>query len=141
MAPKRRSGLALAFVVLVACGGGGGGDDDSPLSDSVEDRRRMPSCGAYVVGPDELAAPDRAARDCFVAAFRAGEQKEISITTTTIEGDAIVTLYRVLGPDDIEVFIDSSADKFAAVDLLHQRCRTLREDGNGLAADACSTVS
>ena|GEM_PF-4735964 len=132
----------LALVLLAGCGSkGGGGGGGSGLSDSAEGRRRMPSCGTYNAGDGELAPADRAVRDCFLAAFGAGEQKEVTITATSIEGDPITTIYRVLGPDDLELFVDASTDKFAAVKTYHQRCRTLAEDGNGLTAGACSTVS
>ncbi len=138
MAPKRLVRLALTLLVLAGCGGG---DEDTGLSDSVEGRRRMPSCGAFVASPGGLTAEDEAVRDCFLAAFRAGEQKEVVVTQATVEGDPIVTIYRVLGPDDVELFVDSTADRFAAVPMEHRRCRTLAESGNGLLADVCSSVS
>ena len=112
MSPGRRTALAIALALLVATGcGGGGGGDGGGLSDSAESRRRMPSCGSYEAVPGELPPADKAVRDCFLAAVRDGTQKEATVTASTIEGDALVTIYRVLGPDDVELFVDASADK------------------------------
>ncbi len=132
------TGLVLALVVATGCGGGGGGDDG--LSDSAESRRRMPSCGSYQVGGEPVAAADQAVRDCFLAAFRDGTEKEVTVTAFSIEGQPITTIYRVLGPDDVELFVDASADTFAGVKTYHQRCTSVAEDGNGLAAGGCVTL-
>ncbi len=139
MTRTRGAGLAFVLVVATSCGGGGGGDG---LSDSVENRRRMPSCGAFEASLQEPTAADQAVRDCFLAAFRDGTEKEVTVTATTIEGDPIVTIYRVLGPNDLEVFVDASADKFAGeVNMVHQRCTSVVADGNRLAAGGCVTLA
>ena len=101
----------------------------------------MPSCGSYEAVPGELPAADRAVRDCFLAAFGSGTEKEVTVTAPTIEGDALVTIYRVLGPNDVELFVDASADKFAAVKTYHQRCTGVVEDGNGLAGAGCVNLA
>jgi hypothetical protein len=134
--------MALAAVVTLAGCGDGGGDagGGTALSSSAESRRPMPSCGAYTAPPDGLPAEGWAARDCFLAAFAEGREAELTITAPSIEGDPIVTIYRVLGPDDVELFVDASADKFAAVDAYHQRCTSVAEEGNALAAGGCTTV-
>jgi hypothetical protein len=139
--PRTTTTAVLAALLLVgtACGGGDGGG----VSESLESRRPMPSCGAYrpPPGPGDLPPADSAVRDCFLAAFREGREAEVSVTVDTLEGDPIVSVYRVLGPDDVELFVDASADKFAAVDVDHQRCTSVAEDGPRLVAVNCSPVS
>ncbi len=138
--------LGAALVVVLAGAGCGGGDGDDGaggdgLSASVEERRPMPSCGAYEVGlAAELPAEARTARDCFLSAFGAGREAELAITVTSIEGDPITTIYRVLGPNDVELFVDASADKFAEVKEYQQRCTAVVEDGAGLAPANCALV-
>jgi hypothetical protein len=137
MTLTRGTALALALVVGAGCGGGSGGGG---LSDSVGSRRRMPSCGTYTAGEGELSAEDAAIRECFLAAFREGTQKELTVTAPSLEGDPITTIYRVLGRGDLELFVDASADTFAAVKTYHQRCTSVAEDGTGLTAGGCVTL-
>ena len=137
MALTRGTAVALVFVVAAGCGGGKGGGG---LSDSAGARRRMPSCGTFTATEDALTAEEKAVRQCFLAAFRDGTQKEVTVTAPSMEGDPIVTIYRVLGPGDLELFVDASADKFADVKTYHQRCSSVAEGGNGLAAGGCVPV-
>jgi hypothetical protein len=132
--------LTTLLLVGTGCGGGGGGGG---VSESLESRRPMPSCGAYrpPAGPGDLPPEDSAVRDCFLAAFREGREAEVSVTVDTLEGDPIINIYRVLGANDVELFVDASADKFAAVDVDHQRCTSVAEDGPRLVAVNCSPVS
>jgi len=136
------AGMAAVAVLVAGAGCGGSGDDtgDSGLSPSAEDRRRMPSCGAYDAVPGLLPAEAQAARDCFLAAYGAGTEAELAITVISIEGDPITTIYRVLGANDVELFVDASADEFAEVKNYQQRCTSVVEDGAGLAAANCATV-
>jgi len=137
--PRRRAALALALLVATGCGGGG--SDDGGLSDSADGRRRMPSCGSYTVTAGELPAADRSARDCFLAAFGNGTQKELSVTVHSMEGDPITTIYRVLGVNDVELFVDASADKFADVKQYHQRCTSVVEEGNAVGVAGCVNLA
>ena len=100
---------------LPACGGGGGSDDSGGggLSASAEDRRRMPSCGAYEAVPGELPPRPRPSATASSPPIGAGREAELAITVASIEGDPITTIYRVLGPNDVELFVDASADQFA----------------------------
>ena len=137
-----RTALAAlaAVLVMAACGGDSKGGGPS-ASASPADRRRMPSCGTYTAPAGELADADRTARACFLDAFRQGEQKELTITVTSIEGDPITTIYRVLGAGDLELFVDASADEFAAVKTYHQRCTSVDVEGNALNAGGCVDLS
>ena len=137
MTLTRTTTVALAFLVAAGCGGGGG---SHLLSDSAGSRRRMPSCGSYTATESPLPAEDEAVRQCFLAAARDGTQMEVTVTVASMEGDPITTIYRVLGPDDLELFVDASADTFAPVKTYHQRCTSVAEEGNGLAAGGCVPV-
>jgi hypothetical protein len=141
----RMAAMTAVVAVLLAgagCGGGGGGGDGASggRSSSAEARRRMPSCGANDAVAGELPAEAQAARDCFLAAYGAGREAELAITVISIEGDPITTIYRVLGANDVELFVDASADEFAEVKTYQQRCTAVVEDGPGLAAANCATI-
>jgi len=135
--------MLVVAAACVGCGGGGGdgaGSSDDGVSESVESRRPMPSCGAYEAPLGEPSAEDRAIRDCFLAAFREGREAEVAITVTSLEGDPIITIYRVLGPSDVELFVDASADTFSPVKTYHQRCTAVAEGGSALVAENCVTL-
>lgn len=134
--------LALALATA-ACGRGGDGGDGGGgdgRSASAADRRPMPACGAYDAPLGEITPEQRVIRDCFLAAFAAGREAEVTITVTSIEGDPLTTIYRVLGPADVELFVDASADRFAEVPTYRQRCTSVAEAGSGLVADGCTTT-
>ncbi|MEA2827912.1 MAG: hypothetical protein QOG43_2351 [Actinomycetota bacterium] len=137
MTLTRTTTVALAFLVAAGCGGGGG----DLLSDSAGSRRRMPSCGSYTATESPLPAQDEAVRQCFLNAAGDGTQMEVTVTVESMEGDPITTIYRVLGPDDLELFVDASADKFSPVKTYHQRCTSVAAEGNGLAAGGCVTLA
>ena len=134
--------MAAVLGPALAVAGCGGGDDAGGGSKSPESRRPMPSCGSYQVPLGELPVADQAIRDCFLSAFGAGREAEVTITATSFEGDPIVTIYRVLGPNDLELFVDASADKFAGdLKTYRQRCTSVVEDGPTLAAGGCSPAT
>ena len=56
----------------------------------------------------------QAARECFWQAYRAQRPAEFVSTRPTTEGDPITTIYRVLGAGRVEIFIDSTQDRFSA---------------------------
>jgi len=133
--------LAVSALIATGCGGGGGGDETGP-SASLEERRKMPSCGTYDVPLGELPPEGRVARDCFLSAFREGREAELAVTVTSFEGDPITTVYRVLGRDDLEVFVDASADRFSGpVKVTHNRCTSVVEEGPVLAPGGCTPLS
>jgi hypothetical protein len=133
--------MAVTAVVVAVAGCGGGGEDRGP-SASMEGRRQMPSCGSFFAPQSgELPPEARTTRDCFLTAFREGREAEVVITVNTIEGDPIITIYRVLGADDVEVFVDSSSDKFSAQKLVHQRCTSVAEEDGTLAVRGCTTLA
>lgn len=80
---------------------------------AVADRTLLPSCGA-----ERFTTPEgpwnEAARVCFWDAYRAQRTAEFVSTWLTTEGDPITSIYRVLGAGRVEIFIDSTQDRFAA---------------------------
>ena len=52
-------------------------------------------------------------------------------TRPTAEGDPITTIYRVLPDGSVEVFIDSTQDKWGSGRWEHLSCRTLAHYENG----------
>ena len=107
-------GLAIAALSTAACSG--------PPAAPVEftDRAPLPSCGEIVLDQGETIPED--ALDCMEAAVEA-DGGELKVTSPTVEGDPIVTYYRV-GPgiDGVDMFIDGTADAYGAGTWIHENC-------------------
>ena len=92
----------------------------------------MPSCGSYTIrlGPPSTINADQAtANKCILDAFAAGRPAEVVVTTFGIEGDPVVTYYRVLGPGRVEEIRDFSTCTFGCgVPLLANECTRFRVD-------------
>jgi hypothetical protein len=57
------------------------------------------------------------------AARTAGPGAELIVRRRTIEGDPVVTYYRVVPPEQaIEVFTDYTQDRYGHAGWVHQRC-------------------
>jgi hypothetical protein len=70
-------------------------------------------------------------RRCLWAAYLGHSPAEFISTQSTIEGDPITTLYRVQPDGRLEIFIDSTKDRWSAMTWLRLECLTL-----ALASDA-----
>jgi hypothetical protein len=110
-----RTACERAIVVdSVAWTGTLGSSGPSPAGTpiAVADRSVLPACGTETwtspTGPMNLGA-----RACFINAYRTGQPAEFISTSLTSEGDPITSIYRVLGGGRVEIFIDSSQDRFA----------------------------
>ena len=129
----RRAGFLVgAMVIATACAS----PQPSPsaavtrsLATSTPDtssKSPLPSCGIEVSngpnGPWNIGA-----RTCFWAAYRAGEPAEFTSTMRTVEGDPVTTIYRVLGPGEVEVIEDTTQDEFGAQAVTRYACTTLAE--------------
>ena len=74
-------------------------------------------------------------RRCLWAAYQQDRPAEFITTQTTIEGDPITFIYRILPGGAVEVFIDSTQDAWSARTWLHLACRELALiDGPGQPA-------
>ena len=84
----------------------------SLMPPAVANRLVLPTCGT-----ERTTTPhgpwNEAARACFVDAYRAQRPAEFVSTSLTTEGDPITSIYRVLPAGQIEIFIDSTQDRFA----------------------------
>jgi hypothetical protein len=100
---------------------------------SFRNRAELPSCGRMAAGPGPVAGDPV---DCFDAAIREGRPAELVVTTTTTEGDPIVTYYRALPAGGVEVFTDATEDTYGSKDWSHQGCSDARSLGDlGFCAD------
>src|SRR5439155_23353744 len=80
---------------------------------AVANRTVLASCGTERAITQQ-GPWNEAARECFWQAYRAQRPAEFMSTRLTIEGDPITSIYRVLPGGRVEIFIDSTQDRFAA---------------------------
>ena len=130
---KRVGVLIAALAVVAACG-------QSPVTPAptaspaataaaqvpevVRSRSNLPSCG--VENATSQNGPWNAeGRSCFLNAYQKGQPAEFTSTRLTIEGDPITSIYRVLGPGKVEIFVDTTRDKFGAPGWTRLDCATL----------------
>ena len=73
----------------------------------VRDRSVLPACGVERVGQGEPF--NVAARQCFWDAYIGGEPAEFITTRPTADGRALVTIFRTLGGEGVELFVDETA--------------------------------
>lgn len=124
----------VVALVLASCGdldGSARRFDNAPLV--VRDRVALPECGEETAHVGIGANTD--GRRCLWAAYQQDRPAEFITTQTTIEGDPITFIYRILPGGAVEVFIDSTQDAWSARTWLHLACRELALiDGPGQPA-------
>jgi hypothetical protein len=76
---------------------------------------------------------DAGMRTCLMSAFEDGSPAELVSTTTSVEGDPLVTYYRVWPAPDVpvEVFTDSSRDRYRSAAWTYHQCERLVPDADG----------
>jgi hypothetical protein len=62
------------------------------------------------------------------------------VTYHTVEGDPITEYYRILGPNRLEGFIDSTRDSYANGKWSHVVCDRLAEDSGFVYAEGCREI-
>lgn len=83
----------------------------SPPPPEVVARPPLPSCGHEVtIRLLEGDVHDAEARACLWNAYQAGEPAEFISITVSVEGGRILEIWRVVGPGDIELYVDSTHD-------------------------------
>lgn len=128
--PRAWLPLGALVVLLPAC---------SYTPAALEDWPDEPSCGEWVNRNEEASADQRRKNRCLLDAFAKGRQAELYVTYHTVEGDPIREYVRVLGPGQVEAFIDSTDDELGTQEWTHLVCEGI-SDGEGfgfLAGEDC----
>lgn len=138
----RARALVLAVVVAVAaCGGDEPASPRSPdptqvaFPDApllVQGRPILPACGEETIGVG--VSGDPAARDCLWAAYEAQRPAELVTHMTSIEGDPVTYVYRVLPGGSVEVFVDQTQDLYSTGGWLRLACPGLSRLEDGVLA-------
>jgi hypothetical protein len=90
----------------------------------VTNRTPLPLCAAERA-TTQLGPWNQAGRDCFLLAYREQRPAEFTRTQLTTEGDPITSIYRIIGRGRVEVFIDSTQDRFGSEGWQRLNCLTL----------------
>lgn len=99
----------------------------------VTERAELPSCGHEVVQRTVQAdgtwidVYDVEARECFLAAYEAGEPAEFITDGLTVEGGRFQTIYRLLPSGELEIFVDSTQDPLSTPGWTRMVCLSIRE--------------
>ncbi|NTW40283.1 MAG: hypothetical protein HGA44_10425 [Cellulomonadaceae bacterium] len=122
-AQRRRRAVGLMAAAL-AVAAGTTGCSGTPDPEGFAERPALASCGEITLDQGQGVPDDSWA--CLDAAAADGSGAELTVSMPTVEGDQIVTYYRVgRGIDGLEVYVDASADRFAGPDArgwVHQLC-------------------
>jgi hypothetical protein len=115
---------ALTLIALSACATGPAAPDVVDAPDSFTDRAPLESCGVIVLelGDGDGRIPGEELQCMSDAA--AGDGAELTVTSSTMEGDDIVTYYRV-GPGipSFEMFVDTTRDRYGSKEWTYQSCQ------------------
>lgn len=89
-------------------------------------RAHLPSCGTYKLGQGEQRVPAPGIA-CLFDAVGGPVGGELGLSRPTIEGDPLVAWYRALpNSDHIEVFRDTTADRYGSGQWTYEVCSTGR---------------
>jgi hypothetical protein len=95
---------------------------------AIAERDPLPWCGHEIVNRQpEGDYRDSAVRDCFLAAYRAGEPAEMVSDIRTVEGGWVREIYRSGSDGAIEVYVDPSRDNMSGDGWTRSLCSTLRD--------------
>jgi hypothetical protein len=123
---KARAIAFMAAVLLVVSCSPAGAQSSSagPVPQQVAERSPLSSCG--VEDATTQQGPwNTTARTCFWDAYQRGQPAEFISTRLTVEGDPITTTYRVLSAGKVEVFMNTTQDKFGPEGWARFDCQTL----------------
>ncbi|GAA1359252.1 hypothetical protein [Catellatospora chokoriensis] len=103
--------VAAAAALLLTAGCGLFGD---PVKDQWTSRTELASCGEVSLGQGEQMQ-QKAVQEiaCLQRALKDGESAELKVTHPTVEGDPLRTYYRVLPQGRLEVYTDSTDDRYS----------------------------
>jgi hypothetical protein len=108
----------FAVLALGACNADAPQFVNAPLA--VRERSPLPACGVETASGREGFNVD--GRRCLWAAYEEHRAAEFISTQVTVEGDPITWIYRVGHGGDVEVFLDSTRDRWSARTWLRLTC-------------------
>ena len=118
----------------------------SPPPAEVVNRAPLPSCGQEVVMRlEDGDRRDASARECLWSAYEAGEPAEFVSLSVTVEGGRVLDIWRVIGPENVELYVDATHDRGGSMSWQLFRCTTIdgvrglfeQEDVLSLGPGAC----
>ncbi|MEU1924206.1 hypothetical protein AB0H23_26660 [Streptomyces albogriseolus] len=115
----------LAAVAATSLLAAGCGMLDDPVKDRWESRTEYPSCGEVGLAQGEEIQKQAAREiDCLRRALKSGESAELKITYPTVEGDPIREYYRLTPQGRLEVYTDSTDDRYSDQKWSFAECYT-----------------
>lgn len=116
---------AVAAVALLATGCGTTGDPVDPVKERWKSRTAHSSCGKVRLRQGETMQ-QQAAREiaCLRRALENGAGSELHVTRPTVEGDPIHEHYRLTPQGRLEVYTDSTADRFSDRTWSYAECHS-----------------
>lgn len=128
MRVRTRALRVLAAATFSACGLATGGCT-AVVPSEVAFRKPLPSCGSEVLTRDGGFNVD--GRRCLWDAHEAGRPAEFVSTERSVEGDPVTYIYRVLGPGQVVVFVDTTRDRYGSRGWEKYTGRALRRFTSG----------
>ncbi|MEU6950703.1 hypothetical protein ABZ957_36785 [Streptomyces sp. NPDC046316] len=104
----------LVAVVAASLLAGGCGMLDDPVKDRWDSRAEFSSCGEVSLAQGEKMQK-QAVREivCLRRALKSGEGAELKVSYPTVEGDPIREYYRLTPQARLEVYTDSTDDRYS----------------------------
>lgn len=87
-------------------------------------------CGAVVA--DHTGTVPQGPVDCLLNAVAAGKPAYLVVTTSTIEGDPVFSVYQVVGAQAVQNVLDARWDSYGSGELTRQRCSVVASGGTEL---------
>lgn len=97
----------------------------SPPPAEVVNRDPLTSCGVEIVRSLDFVGRNPEARECFADAYAAGEPAEFIIVSVTLEGAPNLSIWRVLGPESVELYSDPTHDMGGGTSWTLYQCASI----------------
>ncbi|MBT2511573.1 hypothetical protein J7I98_38490 [Streptomyces sp. ISL-98] len=117
--------VAVAAMSLLAAGCGVLNDSVDPVKERWESRTGFSSCGKVSLDQGE-EMQKQAVREivCLRRALKSGESAELKVTYPTVEGDLIREYYRLTPQGRLEVYTNSTDDRYSDQKWSFAECYT-----------------
>jgi len=114
--------VVLAVLAVLTTGCAAASDD---IEEQWKARTSYPTCGDVTLKPDQpLKRQARAELTCMRRALRHGKGAELTITRTTVEGDPVREYYSLSPQGTLQLYVDSTDDRFGARKWTVDHCFT-----------------